>query len=223
MLAASDQSELCWIFLKVRSDLDPLLYTVAACSGTMLLDLAILLDGSSSVAAFNWYRLGGAIMSLLRQLNIGPDNVRVAVISFSNSAVINFGLDTFMSIEEVEEALSNLPYPGGRTNTASALRVLTEDVFALQNGDRVHAPNLAIIITDGKSTSEPGELKHLKGQLSLNNVGIMAVGISDNVDVGELTMLASPREPLWYLSYEELDMGMVLDQLMNTTPLCHGV
>ena len=45
-----------------------------------------------------------------------------------------------------------LPYLGGRTNTAAALRLLRHVIFQSRNGDRDSAQNVVILIANGEST-----------------------------------------------------------------------
>ena len=40
----------------------------------------------------------------------------------------------------------------GRTNIADALRVMRTQMFTDQNGDRMEAPNMCILVTDGTPT-----------------------------------------------------------------------
>ena len=45
----------------------------------------------------------------------------------------------------------NLRFSGGTTNTASALRLLRDEMFTPERGDRPDNINVAILLTDGKS------------------------------------------------------------------------
>jgi len=56
-----------------------------------------------------------------------------------------------------------LPYLGGRTNTTAALIMLRDVIFQPANGDRVSAPNVAIIIANIESTvnSDQVELTYI--------------------------------------------------------------
>jgi len=45
-----------------------------------------------------------------------------------------------------------LPYLGGGTNTAAALRLLREVIFRPENGDRPSARNVVVLIANGEST-----------------------------------------------------------------------
>lgn len=50
----------------------------------------------------------------------------------------------------VVTAIRTLNYAGSWTNTPAALKLTREEVFVEANGDRPGAPNVVLIITDGK-------------------------------------------------------------------------
>ena len=54
--------------------------------------------------------------------------------------------------------IKKLPYIGGDTNIAYALRAAREVVFTSQNGDRFDASNLAVLISDGRDNVNENEL-----------------------------------------------------------------
>ena len=47
-----------------------------------------------------------------------------------------------------------MAYPDGNTNTSGGLVVTREEVFVIAGGDRPNIPNVAIVVTDGKSTRD---------------------------------------------------------------------
>jgi len=55
-------------------------------------------------------------------------------------------------MQDVIQATRMLPYLGGRTNTAAALRMLRSEIFQSKNGDRNSARNIAVLVANGEST-----------------------------------------------------------------------
>lgn len=49
------------------------------------------------------------------------------------------------------DAIQNIKYIYGSTNTADALQVMREDMFIRSRGDRSDAPNICVLLTDGIS------------------------------------------------------------------------
>ncbi|ELU18066.1 hypothetical protein CAPTEDRAFT_111085, partial [Capitella teleta] len=71
----------------------------------------------------NWDIILDFMASMVKQYIIGPDDTRVAVVIFSNDATVYFTLDKYDTETEVIEAIRNMPYEGGTTNTGAALRL----------------------------------------------------------------------------------------------------
>ena len=42
-------------------------------------------------------------------------------------------------------------FNGGETNTHHAIEIMHRQSFTIENGDRPNMPNIAIIVTDGRS------------------------------------------------------------------------
>ena len=86
-------------------------------------------------------------------------------------------------------AIKNLPYPGGQTDTAGGLHMMRTQVFSV-DGDRPFVNNTAIIITDGLPTdpsSVPSEINAVHSQ----GITTYAVGVTDLVNEQTLKLLSS--------------------------------
>ena len=79
----------------------------------------------------------------------GAMNTQIGVVVFSNSANLEFALNSYTTKREVCAAINSIPYVGATTNTPEGLRVTRNECFSVANGDRPDAENFAIIITDG--------------------------------------------------------------------------
>ena len=89
---------------------------------------------------------------------------------FSNSANLQFALNSYRTQREVSAAIDSIPYVGATTNTPEGLRVTRNECFSVENGDRPDAQNVAIIITDG--VPFPDELRNpaiQEAQLLMNS------------------------------------------------------
>lgn len=78
--------------------------------------------------------------------------VRVGVAIYSTGVQVEFHLNEFSSKADVYQAIDNIPYIYGSTNTADALQKMNSEMFTRRNGDRPHIPNTCIIVTDGVSS-----------------------------------------------------------------------
>ena len=79
----------------------------------------------------------------------GAKDAQIGVVVFSESAQLEFALNSYATKQDVCTAIENIPYVGATTNTPEALRITRTECFSEENGDRPAARNVAIIITDG--------------------------------------------------------------------------
>lgn len=70
---------------------------------------------------------------------------------YSTEVEIQFYLNQFKTKADVFNAIDEIPYIYGSTNTADALQTMHNVMFTDRNGDRVGVPNTGIVITDGVS------------------------------------------------------------------------
>ena len=69
------------------------------------------------------------INEAIELINVDEDNSNVALITFGNEAQLEFGLNAYHTRIELQEAVSNVAYRRGSTNTADALRMAREEVY----------------------------------------------------------------------------------------------
>ena len=81
---------------------------------------------------------------------VGDNGIRVGLVLFGTKAASRFYLRQSTSKEVVLNAVSSLTYLDAQTNIAEAFKLAREDQFIERNGDRPNAPNVIIIVTDGR-------------------------------------------------------------------------
>lgn len=115
------------------------------------LDIALVVDKSSSISKKNLKKAAEFLEDLVEKFNPGPDEDHFGLITFSRKATTAF---TFADSEyHDKEALrqgiaSRLVEPGRGTRTDLALRAANE-LFTEAGGDRADKPDLMIVLTDG--------------------------------------------------------------------------
>jgi hypothetical protein len=158
-----------------------------------MVDVAIVVDASESV-----YDVPGSIDLLLNFVKdiivdsaVDSGDVRFAL-SLYNHAVYNyFYLKTHSTVAQIIADIDSTPLPiSGGTDTGLALEHLHSQVFISTMGDRSEAPNLAIVITDGKSSDNIATVTHAS-TLKQQGVHVIAIGIGSGTDVTELNQIAS--------------------------------
>jgi collagen type VI alpha len=89
----------------------------SACSD-LRADIVFLLDSSVSVTPPHFAEEKNLVVSFVNNLDIGPTNARLSVVTFSTEAKKHFDLDDYHSKPDLENAINQVPYSAGSTNTA---------------------------------------------------------------------------------------------------------
>lgn len=149
-----------------------------------------LLDDSGSVTSKNFIKVKNFVIDIVRSLQIGKEQVRVGVLSFNSNVYIRFYLNTYFDQRRMINAISNIRYTGGGTNTHLALRKLRRTAFTDKHGDRKDVHNIAIVITDGRSYNSRAT-KLEAARLKKLGVVMFSIGIGYNLRQSELIAMAS--------------------------------
>ena len=122
-------------------------------------DIVFVVDSSRSICASdsscnNWRSVLDFVNSVVNQLTIGTDNTRVGFVRYSSSSATSneFYLNRYTSRGAVTRAVSNVQYNTGRSfvgDLANALQVARTQQFVSTRGDRIGAPNIIIVLTNG--------------------------------------------------------------------------
>lgn len=168
--------------------------------GTLRADVVFVVDSSGSIRdnqiegePDNYQTMIDFMDSIVDDFTIGPDDVQVGLVLFSNNAENTFFLNSFTTKAEVRDAIQNLRYIGGTTNTAEALQKMDLEQFVTLRGDRNDAQNIAIVLTDGVATDSAASVQAASDARD-NGVTIYAIGVSSGVDEQELSLISSPPQ-----------------------------
>ena len=158
-------------------------------------DVVFVLDASGSIGSINFDRVRNYTYSFAETLTEGTDSHqnRIGVILYSNTATVeidlNSTLNQFQRKADLLQAVRNLPYLGGGTNTPEGLCQL-----AAQPWRSGLVLQLGIVLTDGQSNRqsiECGTLEQAAEQAKEQSILIYALGVGDGVDTDELQLIAS--------------------------------
>ena len=177
-------------------------------------DLCLIIDSSGSIRDNNPssgnpdnYALQlDFLANVVASFPIGPDNTRVATIVFSEEVILEFPLNRYNSIFEVQEAIRNVPYLGQTTNTPEAFRQAYIQCFNASNGDRDDADNVIIIVTDG--VPFPYERRNpaliAARRLKDNGIKITTIGVTGSVDENFLRGISSGDNYFLVTDFDQL-------------------
>ncbi|XP_041374607.1 matrilin-2-like [Gigantopelta aegis] len=145
------------------------------CVGAKI-DLVFVLDASSSITTPNFELMRKFLHDFLSIASIDNGDVRVGLVIFSTQSHIQFNLKDYNSKSGVLNAIDNVPYKKGRTNTASGLLKMRK-MFRVKFGDRRRVKNMAIVITDGVSNVNAKKTIPMARRARARGIHIYAIGI----------------------------------------------
>ncbi|KAI5611694.1 collagen alpha-6(VI) chain, partial [Silurus asotus] len=193
------------------------------CKRPELMDVIFLVDGSGSPENQNFQLMKKLMGAVVKNADVGEKRVRFGVIVYSDQYKSVINLNQYNSKEKVLEAISQIHAPGGRRNTAKALKSALPYFAAVHGGRRTnHVPQVLCLITDGPVADYAG-LATWSEDLASSEINMFAVGIADAKE-GELTRITSNTERAYYVdNYEAFKMlhKPISQQLCNLTkPVC---
>ena len=150
----------------------------AACAGEA--DITFVLDSSGSIGIQGWNMLTNFVATVVENLYIGRDGVRVAIVKFTEIPIMVFSLDTYFTSDDLIEAINTIEYDeGAGTNTAGALRMVRNDIYGTGRGDRLFVRDIVIVVTDGFATVEPNATIPAAEALHDRGIRTFAIGIGN--------------------------------------------
>ena len=163
----------------------------------------------------NWDITLQFVANVTSQFTIGPNNVQVAFVLFSDVATVEWDLTRYRDSTSLLRAIRNVRYIGSATNINDALYLTWSQVFAANRGTRPNAVKVTIILTDGEDNipSEGTPLTIANATLCKNqDIRLIAIGISNDVDRARLLQIVS--SPSDYHGVDDFDaLTSVIAQL----------
>ncbi|KAH3828049.1 hypothetical protein DPMN_129998 [Dreissena polymorpha] len=168
-----------------------------------IVDIVVVLDSSESVGLPNWKKMEVFVEELIADADI--PSARFGMLTYNHEPTIRFHLNKYTKKKELMEAVDNLPYVRGSTDTGLALEAM-RGMFQYMYGDRTNAPDFCLLLTDGESddydyTVEQANLAKRKG------IHIIALGVGLKNGT-ELRAVASPPiddNAILLTDFEELE------------------
>lgn len=122
----------------------------------VILDLAFLIDGSSAVFnEQNFQQMLGFVSAVAHSFSISHHMTRVGVVVFSLEAFVIFNFHTYFDIQNIDQALSTVQFPGTDgpgTYIGRGLHVAKHYLFS--NSGRAHVPRAIVLLVAGKSIDD---------------------------------------------------------------------
>ena len=170
------------------------------------LDIVFVVARSTSDVV--WDAMKQFAVAIASSIAIGPNGANFGAITFGSTAQSQFFLNTFSNQAGVVAHLNSMVHPNRYQGYSllSALQLLLSEQFILQNGDRLNACNVAIIIIDCHSYMDQHEYNQIAAKLQEKGISLVPVGVDSGHNKESLSyalqLMARPpktRENNYYL------------------------
>ncbi|XP_061580269.1 collagen alpha-3(VI) chain-like [Cololabis saira] len=151
-------------------------------------DIIFLIDGSDSTGPAGIAHIRDFILSIVQQLEVQPDKVRVAVVQYADGVKSEFSLNSHNNKPAVISAIKRLRQMGGRTSElATAMKYVLENELKASAGVRLAEASQHLVVLTGKRSTQDVSLYGplLKGA-RVNCIGIGA-GSADTRQLAQVT------------------------------------
>ena len=92
---------------------------ISACTSKVA-DVVFVIDDSGSVGSADFARVKNFVKQTINFFDVGTNFTRVGIITYSSTAQLVFGLNVYSSSTELINAIDNIPYSSGGTNTGNS-------------------------------------------------------------------------------------------------------
>ncbi|CAH1781738.1 unnamed protein product [Owenia fusiformis] len=196
-----------------------------ACRGIKY-DIAVLLDRSSNINDANFKLIIEFLSSVANELDIGPNNTQVAMVTFADHPTIEWDLQRFINRFDLVRAIQNLSsvVTSGVTNHTRALATTTDNVFKLDKGDRPGVINLILMFSDGRSVADDSGECENEATRAKENAVLVVIGVGSYEDIANLRKISSQPSEQYAFTVETYDslvkMRKSLFKVACTPPVC---
>ncbi|XP_032864945.1 integrin alpha-1 isoform X2 [Tyto alba] len=185
------------------------------------LDIVIVLDGSNSI--YPWESVTAFLNSLLKNMDIGPQQTQVGIVQYGQNVVHEFFLNTYSTTEDVMAAATQIRQRGGtQTMTALGIDTARKEAFTEAHGARRGVQKVMVIVTDGES-HDNYRLKEVIDNCEDENIQRFAIAILGSYSRGNLStekfveeiksIASKPTEKHFFNVSDELALLTIVEAL----------
>ncbi|XP_061923790.1 collagen alpha-3(VI) chain-like isoform X2 [Entelurus aequoreus] len=155
-------------------------------------DIIFLIDGSDNTGATGIAHIRDFILNIVKQLEIQPDQVRVAVVQYADKVKTEFSLNSHDNKPAVISAVNRLRQIGGRSSDlADAIEYVIQNELKPSAGVRpVDASQHLVVLTGGRSPQDVSIYGPLLKGSRVNCIGIGSSG----ADKRQLAQISTTSE-----------------------------
>ena len=159
------------------------------------MDIAFLLDSSSSAGQVGYQTQKDFVKLFSRNLAMSVTGSRVGVISYSTQASLDVAFQEHSNPDDLQATIDTLQFKGGTSRIDKALGLALEVLFTVNSGARPGIPKVAVLLTDLiTNITEYDTLRKAVVPYKTDGVEVIAVGIGPQADLQELRVLVGSEE-----------------------------
>ncbi|XP_043921730.1 collagen alpha-1(XXI) chain-like [Protopterus annectens] len=163
-------------------------------------DLVFIVDGSWSVGYTDFDKAKAWLINVISGFDIGPLYTHVAVVQYSDAPRLEFPLGQHQTNHELLDAIKNIRYLGGNTETGRAISFATKSVFSSSQRTNIVKNKIAVVVTDGKSQDN---VVNASTVARLQDITVFAVGVGSEIMESELIDIANKPSSTYVLYAED--------------------
>lgn len=178
------------------------------------MDLAFLIDGSSAVGnEQNFKQILNFVSAVAHSFSIGHGMTRVGVVVFSLEAFVIFNFHTYFDIQNIDQALTSVQYPGTDgpgTYIGRGLHVAKHYLF--RNSGRAHVPRAIVLLAAGRSIDDV-----ITPSMDIRSYGVemFCVGVGNLYSKLQLHAMASSPHSEHIFRGDYVQMGRTAQQVVT--------
>ncbi|XP_042350341.1 LOW QUALITY PROTEIN: collagen alpha-3(VI) chain-like [Plectropomus leopardus] len=152
-------------------------------------DIIFLIDGSDNTGAAGLAHIRDFILDIVKQLDVKPDQVRVAVVQYADRVQTEFSLNSHNNKPAVVSAVRRLRQMGGRSSDlADAIEYVIKNELKPAAGVRLaDASQHLVVLTGGRSPQDVSIYGPLLKGSRVNCIGVGSAG----ADTRQLNQIAT--------------------------------
>ncbi|XP_012938709.1 uncharacterized protein LOC101849054 [Aplysia californica] len=158
-------------------------------------DIVFVLDASGSIDDVEWAKVLNFAASLTTTFVLGPNDIQVGAIAYSDDAQVEFDLDDYVTNTGLYAALEKIPNQLGYTYTNEALDLAEMKLNDTSFGARDEVPKLVLVITDGLSSDKVATSREAESMKAAGTI-LMAVGV-ESAHRPELEQMATSLQDIF--------------------------
>lgn len=152
-------------------------------------DILFLIDGSDNTGAAGIAHIRDFILSIIQQLNVQPDQVRVGVVQYADDVKSEFSLNSHNNKQAVISAIRRLRLMGGRPpNLANAIDFVIKNELKPSAGVRLAEASQHLVVLTGERS--PQDVVNYGTVLRDSQVKCIGVG-AGGTNTRQLTQIAT--------------------------------